>query len=25
VSAGDARVGPYTLTRGRRPVLKKCR
>jgi hypothetical protein len=25
VSRGDDRIGPYTLTRGERPVLKKCR
>jgi hypothetical protein len=25
VSRGDARIGPYTLTRGERPALKKCR
>ena len=25
VSRGDARIGPYTLTRGERPALKRCR
>ena len=25
VVVGDERMGPYTLTRGRRPILKKCR
>ena len=24
VVVGDERMGPYTLTRGRRPILKKC-
>jgi hypothetical protein len=25
VRHGEARLGPYTLTRGREPFLKKCR
>jgi len=25
VISGDQRMGPYTLTRDRRPILKKCR
>jgi hypothetical protein len=25
VIAGDQQMGPYTLTRDRRPILKKCR